>query len=135
MIRVLEPSTSLFGCALPPARHMARSLRALARGLREPPFMCLSVDGARRLSSACNGFAELIVAGENAPGAGVNLRSGAYFLLSALAAVRGHQGASCLAAPDEMWMIAEVESELGVARALFEARTGNAHAPTSARCG
>ncbi|APR74720.1 Hypothetical protein A7982_00066 [Minicystis rosea] len=114
---------------------MARSLRALALDLGEPRFTCLSTDGAQRLSSACNGFAELIVAGENAPGVGMNLRSGAYFLLSALAAVRAHEGPSCLADSDERWMIAEVESELDVARALFEARTGKPHRPTSARCG
>jgi hypothetical protein len=111
---------------------MPGALRAMARRLGEPSFASLSTGASRRLSFACNGFADLIQAGEGTTAGGENLRSGAGFLVSALSALRSSTGAP-LSRGDETWMVAEIEADFGEALARFEARTGRPRSPVPLR--
>lgn len=129
MIHAVDPITS----AGPLAEQMPAALRAMALALGAPPFAGLSLGTSRRLSFACNGFAALIGAAEDAPLAGMNLRSRACFLLSALSVLRSNDARSPLSVVDEAWMIAEIEADFGEALALFEARTGRPRSPVPTR--
>jgi hypothetical protein len=102
---------------------MAASLNALASCLGGP-FADLTAGTRIRLAAMCDGFAELIRAGEDAPDRGISSRSSAGFLVSALFALRSAVGALPLSKEDEAWMVAEIEADLGDERALLEARTG-----------
>lgn len=103
---------------------MSTVLRALARSLGDPSFTGLSMRASRRLTLACNGFAELIQAAEATPDKGKSLKGSARFLVSALAALRAPSCALPLSERDEAWLLAEIESELGEAIALFDAQMG-----------
>jgi hypothetical protein len=101
--------------------QMAIALRA--RVLSAAAFPMLSRSAAERLRSASEHMAMLIQAGEDVP-EGMNLRSGASFLLCTLSVLRvGGVAAQPLSALHEAWMLEEVECELGDASALFEMRT------------
>jgi hypothetical protein len=113
------------------ARQMAAALRAHA--ICPPPFAGVSPDAATLLTSACNRMAEIIQAGEGVPEVGMNLRSGASFLLSTLSALRAVAGRRPLSAAHEAWMLAEIECEVGEASALLETRSGRFPAPVPSR--
>lgn len=108
----------------PAPSKMPTALRALARSLGAESFTGLSMGASRRLTLACNGFAELIQAAEEAPDAGLTLKGSARFLVSALTSIRSTDGALPLSEQDEAWMIAEIESELGEAIAMFDVQMG-----------
>jgi hypothetical protein len=105
------------------AEQMATALQA--RALGAAPFSGLSPEASVRLASACDQMAALIRAGEDVPEPGMNLRSGASFLVCTLSALRARGVSQPLSPPDEAWMLEEVESELGDANALFETRMRN----------
>ena len=103
---------------------MPMALRALARSLGAQSFAGLSMGASRRLTLACNGFAELIQAAEETPDVGATLKGSARFLTTALPSIRSTDGALPLSEQDEAGMIAEIESELGEAIALFDVQMG-----------
>jgi hypothetical protein len=105
-------------------RHrMPVALRALADRLGGP-FGGLSAGARTQLAAACHAFACLIEAGEDMPDGGANLRPWPRFLLSALFSLELTRDALPLTHDDEAWLVAEVEADLGEARALLEERTG-----------
>ena len=103
--------------------RMPAALRALGDRLARP-FGGLSAPARARLVSACTSFADMIEAGEDAPGDGINLRGWPRFLLSALFALELTVEVLPLSAEDEAWLVAEIQADLGEARALLEARAG-----------
>lgn len=116
------------GHGAPSAGPMPGALRDLALGMGDRPLAGLTIGAIRHLVSACHAFAALI---EADPGADV--RFGPCFLVSALSALRGREGELPLSDEDEAWMISEVESELGEARARKDARAGWPCSPPAAR--
>ncbi len=124
MISLRSPPATCHGA--PSAGPMPGALRDLALGMWARPFAGLTAGAVRRLVSACHAFAALIEAGADA-------RSGPCFLVSALSALRGREGELPLSDQDEAWMISEVESELGEARARMDARAGRPCSPPAAR--
>jgi len=107
---------------------MPGALRDLALGMETRPLAGLTSGAGRRLVSACHAFAGLI---EAAPGA--DARFGPCFLVSVLSALRGREGELPLSDQDEAWMISELESELGEARARMASRAGRPCSPPAAR--
>jgi hypothetical protein len=107
---------------------MPGALRDLALGIGADPFAGLTAGAIRRLVTACHGFAALI---EAEPGA--NARFGPCFLMSVLSSFRGREGEPPLSDQDEAWVISEVESELGEARARIDVRAGRPWLSPAAR--
>jgi hypothetical protein len=107
---------------------MPGALRDLALSIGTRPLAGLTAAAVRRLASACHAFAALI---EAEPGA--DARFGPCFLVSLLTSLRGREGEAPLSDHDEAWMISEVESELGEARARMDVRAGRPWSPPAAR--
>jgi hypothetical protein len=106
---------------------MPGALRDLALGIGTRPLAGLTAVAVRRLVSACHAFAALI---EAEPGA--DARFGPCFLVSVLSSLRGREGEPPLSNQDEAWVISEVESELGEARARMDVRAGRRWSPPAA---
>lgn len=126
MISLRSPLATCHGA--PSAGPMPGALRDLALGMGARPLAGLTAGAARGLVSACHAFAALIEA-DPGPDAGF----GPCFLVSVLSALRGREGELPLSDQDEAWMISEVESELGEARARMDARAGRPCSPLAAR--
>jgi hypothetical protein len=107
---------------------MPEALRDLALGIGVRPVAGLTSDAVRSLVSACHAFASLI---EAEPGA--NARFGPCFLVSVLSSLRGRDGEPPLSDLDEAWVLSEIASELGEARARVDARAGRPWSPPAAR--
>jgi hypothetical protein len=114
------------------AARIPAAFRALAVRLHGP-FAHLSAGTRHRLASACDAFAELIEAAYDARGGGNDVRSWARFLLSALFSLELTDHVLPLSAEDEAWLLAEVEADLGEARARAEARLGRLRSPVPPR--
>ncbi len=110
------------------AGPMPGALRDLALDIGDHPLAGLTAGAVGHLVSACHAFATLI---EAEPGA--DARFGPCFLMSVLSSLRGREGEPPLSDQDEAWMVSEVESELGEARARMDARTGRPWSPRAAR--
>lgn len=102
---------------------MPEALRTLAQHLGQE-YAGLSGTARRRLAAACDGFAEVIQAAEDAADGGINLRPWARFLLSALFVLRLTEDAGPLSPEDEGWLLGEIEGSLDEARALLAAHAG-----------
>jgi hypothetical protein len=107
---------------------MPSALRDLALGMGARPVAGLTSSAVRSLVSACHAFASLI---EAEPGA--DARFGPCFLMSVLSSLRARESEPPLSDQDEAWVISEVESELGEARARMDARAGRPWSPPAAR--
>ena len=123
MISLRSPLATYHG-----AGPMPGALRDLALGMGARPLAGLTAGAGRRLASACHAFAALIDADP-----GPDARFGPCFLVSVLSALRGREGERPLSDWDEAWMISEVESELGEARARVDARAGRPYSTPAAR--
>ncbi len=131
-MHMAEETPMVPACSPSASSRMPAALRVLGARLGGP-FGGLS-DGARdRLAEACLAFAALIEAGEIAPDGGVNLRPWPRFLLSALFALELTADALAMTEEDEAWLIAEVEADLGEARALLQERRGEPRTPVPPR--
>ncbi|MFT3769003.1 MAG: hypothetical protein QM820_26480 [Minicystis sp.] len=124
--------TTVAGLLGAPADPMSAALRALALSLGPDAFPCLSARASRRLSFACNGFAALLGSGEDIPEKGASLRARAWFLVTALQALRDGSGEP-LSTQEEAWMIGEIEADFGEAVALLQTHRGQPCSPIPAR--
>jgi len=112
--------------------RMPAALRALTVRL-DGRFGGLSEGARERLAAACATFAWLIEATEERPEGSPNLRPWPRFLLSALFSLELTADGLPLSEDDEAWLVAEVEADLGEARALFQVHLGQPPTPVPPR--